>query len=197
MFFLYIKTRKQGGFKMSVKSKRTKQIKLKDIQKQHKKVHTMSTYVLNEEENLIIQYYKQFPEERIHELMEELYSSVKFVEENNLNFFQKEEQLIQFAMFLMIRKFTSLESEIPTNFETQVSIMSQIISIGLWDTIFEEVLPPDEVNRVLEKFKEYQLMVEKIGHTLQQELSVLDEKVQNPEVLHPLVNPPTNTKVID
>ena len=182
---------------MSVKPKRTKQIKLKDIQKQHKKVHTMSTYVLNEEENLTIKYYEQFPEERIHELMEELYSSVKFVEENNLNFFQKEEQLIQFAMFLMIRKFTSLESEIPTNFETQVSIMSQIISIGLWDTIFEEVLPPDEVNRILEKFKEYQLMVEKIGHTLQQEFSVLDEKVQNPEVLHPLVNPPVSTKVID
>lgn len=162
---------------------RQKQIKLSHIESQHKQINKMNTYTLDEEKNLVIKYYSIFPESKIEELLKELNEAILYTEENKLSFFKTDEQFYKYLHLLIIRKMTSLESEIPKDFSSQVSIMTQIIDIGLFRTLFDEVIDGNEVLKVIERVEEMVTNVAKIAEATQKELSKL-ERLKNNNILN-------------
>lgn len=164
------------------KKPRQKQIKLSHIKSEHKNINKMETHVLDKEKNLVIKYYPIFPENKIEELLKELHEAILYCEENDLEFFKDDDQFYKYLYLLITRKFTSLESEIPSDFPSQVSIMSQMIDIGLIRTLFDEVLDGNEVTEVFARVDEMVTNLAKIAEATQKELAKLD-KLENKEIL--------------
>lgn len=161
---------------------RQKQIKLSHIQKQHKQINKMETYVLDEEQNLIIKYYPIFPENKIEELLKELHEAILYCESENLDFFKSDDQLYKYLYLLITRKMTSLESEIPKDFPSQISILSQMIDIGLIRTLFDSVIDGNEVTEVFARVDEMITNLVKIAEATQKEMAKL-ERLENKEIL--------------
>jgi len=161
---------------------RQKQIKLSHIETQHKQINKMETYVLDEEQNLVLKYYPIFPENKIQELLTELHEAVVFVEEQKLDFFTDDFQFMKFLYLLIAKKMTSLDSEIPSDFHAQVSILNQIIDVGLFKTIFDEVLDGSEVMKVMDRVEEFSKNANMLNDAIQKELVKL-EKLQNKDIL--------------
>jgi hypothetical protein len=180
--------------KQAVKKPRAKTIGLKAIEKQYKDINKMESFTLDEEQNLQIKYYAVFPESKIQELLVEANNSLTYVSENELDFFNDNEEFIKYIYFLIIRKFTSLESEIPENdFPAHVNIMNQIIDVGLFNKIFDEILDQSEVFRIVERLQQFVEMTARISEMTQKELEKAERLIKNKEVVHPLVNPAMNT----
>lgn len=189
------KTTKTNTVKqVAAKKPRAKQIKLSHIESQQKSINRMETFILDEEQNLQIKYYPVFPETKIQEVLKEAYESITYVSENELSFFNEDSEFIKYVYFLIIRRMTSLEEEIPENdFPAHVTIMNQIIDIGLFNRIFEDVLDQSEVFRVIEKLQQFVELTAKIDEIQRKELEKAEHLVVNKDVIHPLLNPTTNT----
>lgn len=171
---------------------RAKKITLKSIQKQYEKVSTMSTYILNEDDNTQIKYYEIFDENKIGEVLEEAYANLLYAEQNDLDIFKGEladETFIKYVLLLTLKHFTDLKDAIPDTLPEQAHILNQIIGIGLWDTLFEHVLPADQVAKVLEKLEKMIEMVAQATDIQQRELEKAERLIKNKDVIHPLVKP--------
>lgn len=176
---------------------RQKNLTLKTVEKQFKQLSKLSTYVINPDENLVVKYYEKFDEIKIQELLQTAYEHLSYVEENNLTFFTSDEQFLQYVHYLMIMKFSSLGDDQPTDFEPQVSIMNQIVSTGIFNLFYQSIFDGDEVMKVLERFEQFQTLVDKIvdleASTREQiKSSVQNKEILNytqPAVIHPLVSP--------
>lgn len=136
---------------MAQKKPRQKPLKLKDIQKTYEKMNTYKTHILNEEDNTVIKYYEIFDNKKIEELLKQLFNSIQFDNERKINFFNEDEKLIQYIMFLILKNFTNLDKEIPEELDAQIPIFNQIISVGLFEEMFNNVFPPEQVSLVLER----------------------------------------------
>lgn len=165
------------------KKPRQKQIKLSHIAKQYSDVNKMSTHILNEEENITIKYFDKFDEKRIQNVMKEANSSLLQDKEQNLNFFKNDDEVfIQYVLFLVIKHFTNLEKEIPDSLAEQINIFNQIISIGLFEEMFNEVFPPDQVSIVLERIGNFAQLSQQIAETETETRLKAIETVQHPVV---------------
>ena len=167
---------------MTQNNKRKKKVSLKDIEKQYKSVTTLSTHVINKEENIVIQYYKVFDNTRIEAIMKEAYSNIEYDEKHKLNFFINDEIFIQYIFFLTIKHMTNLHDEIPSTLDKQINIFNQLIAIGLFEEMFNNVFDPNEVSKILERFGSFASMATQIA-----ELENDTRSKANQTVIHPLM----------
>lgn len=171
---------------MTNKKPRAKKQTLASFQKEYKEMQKMTPFLWDEEKNATISYYKVFDMNIVEDLFKELLAIINYTEENNIDFFKGELGEIKlrlYVQFLIVKYFTELGKEIPdSSFNEQRNILDQLIGLGHWDRIFNEMLPPYQVERVMEKFEE---MVERgyqFQDILQKELAKLD-KLENKEIL--------------
>lgn len=187
---------------------RNRTINLKEIVKKEKQMDKMSTYILDRDyesnTNTIIKYYEKFSQERIDDLLQEAYKNLDYVKREKLPYFQGENQDVEFMsyiIFLISVRFTSLDKDVSTDFTNQVPIMASMYTTGLTDRIQNEVLPQEEIYRILEKLEQFTSMVNKISNLEESTRDEILSSVQNKEILnytqpntdviHPLVNPET------
>lgn len=175
---------------------RQKQIKLSHIQSKVKEINKMETYVLDEEQNLVIKYYPTFPENKIEELLKEINQIVVEAEEKGSDFFKDNSLFMKYLYLLILKKMTSLDSEIPEDFETQVYVMDQIIDIGLFRKVFDDILDGNEVLKVIGRVEEMVVNVAKITEATQKELAKLD-RLENKEILNKPFNVLTSPSPTD
>lgn len=175
--------------KTTPKKPRAKQIELSHIEKQNKEMSKLSSFTLDEEQNLQIKYHEKFGKDKIDELLTELYEKTNYAKENNLTYFQEDDFFLQYTHFLIIKHFTSLENEIPDDLESQINIMEQIYNIGLFERLFDEVLPPDQVEKVIEKLEGFIINLANVLEAQEKELAKMEKLIKNKDVIHPLVNP--------
>lgn len=168
--------------------KRQRQIKLKDITKEFKSINTLSTHVLNKEDNIVIKYYKVFDNKRVEELMKEAYSNLEYDNVHNLGFFKEDEIFVQYIFFLILKHMTNLKAEIPDTLDEQISIFNQLISIGLFEEMFNNVFDSNEVSKVLERIGAFSTLVEQIEEQAQKEF---EQNIKTPLI------PLSNKKAID
>ena len=166
-------------------STKPKQIKLVNIEAQSKNINKMETYLINEEQNLELKYYPLFSETKIGEVLGELYSDVNKAKEMELDYFENEQadnNLIKHLHCLILKHFTSLKSEIPNDLPTKINIFDQIVDIGLFKQIFEDVLDPNEVVKVETRLYEYMINLDKIRQQQEEAISQISSQLQNKEL---------------
>lgn len=178
------------------KAKRQKQIKLSHIAKEYSDVNKMSTHILNEKENITIKYFEKFDEKRIQNVMKEANSSLLQDKEQNLNFFKNDDEVfVQYVLFLVIKHFTNLEKEITDSLAEQINIFNQVISIGLFEEMFNDVFPSEEVSRVLERVGNFAILAQQVAEKESETRQKALETVQHPVVRKKLVEGKFDAKV--
>lgn len=168
---------------------RVKPITLKNIQKQQKKINQWTTYVLDEKTNTVLKYYEVFDNHKIEELLTEAYEKIQYAEANDIELFTDDSRFMQFIYFLLIKHFTHLGDQIPDNLEGQIQAMDSLVSTGLFEEIFNNILDSNEVLRVVERFQEFQALVIQMGNVLLDAQKELDEKVVNKEIFNTIKSP--------
>lgn len=137
------------------KKPRQKKLSLKTIQAQEAELNKLSTYVVNDETNEVIKYYKKFDQKKIQKLLEEAYEKLMYVEKNGIEFFKTDEEFVSYINFLSIKFFTHLGDEIGDSFEEHMEAMNALISLGYYKLILEDILDPNEVYNVLETMNNF------------------------------------------
>lgn len=163
---------------------RAKKLTLKQIQKEHKQLNKMASYVYDDANNITIKYYEQFSESKIDELLLDLYDSMKQAEDDGLDYFEDEARIVFFVHFLIIKHFTDFKNEIPNDFPTQHTIMKQFYDKGIYYDLMNNMFDGNEVTKVIERVEEKVGMVNKIMEATQKELAKL-ERLENKEILKP------------
>lgn len=77
---------------------------------------------------------------------------------------------------------TNLYDEIPATLDKQVNIFNQLIAIGLFEKMFNDVFDPNEVSKVLERIGTFAQLA---GQIAELEEHTRNEATQT--VLHPLM----------
>lgn len=172
----------QSNKKATPSKPRQKQIKLSHIKSTHKEINKMESYLLDEEKQLIIKYYKIFPETKIHEMLTDLQETIAECKDKKIDYFNNDTDFMQFLHFMIIKHMTSLKDEIPNDFSTQVNVLNQIIDIGLFKRLFDEVLEGEEVLKVLDRVNDLGENMNKINMALEKELAKL-ERLENNDIL--------------
>lgn len=162
----------------------------------------MDTYVLETDyennTNTVIKYYKEFNHNKINTLLEEAYENLELDKKEDLGFFTDDAVFINYVMWLVAVRFTSLSKDVPRNLTEQVGIMDEMVSTGLLETIHDFVLDQAEVFKVVEKINSLTKLAEDINKESKEIFEQLEDVIENPEifnlgknkdVIHPLVNP--------
>ena len=161
-------------------------ITFKDIRKKKKEIDKLSTYVLEEDyennKNTIIKYHAKFSEIKIQELLKEAFDSLNTDEEKELGYFVSDENFLAYIHFLIAVRFTNLGKQVPKNFEEQIPLMNELIDTGLFERIFNDVLPSEEVDKVFIKLAEFRLIMEKTGELIDSGNNSL-EQLENKEII--------------
>jgi hypothetical protein len=71
---------------------------------------------------------------------------------------------MQYIYFLIIKHFTNLRDQIPSDFPSQVEAMNIVVSTGLYETMFNVCFDENEVLDIVEKFKSFVSIVDQIAH---------------------------------
>lgn len=100
-----------------------------------------------------IRYYNKFSDTKIEKVLKELYEALAYDEENNLRLFKEDETLFQYSYFLVIKHFTDFGKEFPNDFESSIVLFNKMIELELFTEIINNVLPLNEVGRVIERIK--------------------------------------------
>ena len=154
-------------------------ITLSEVLSETQKYDVMFTHVLNAEENRVIKYNKYFDAEKIQELILELFEDMQYAVENDIPFFENEEQLIKYEMLLIIKYFSHFKEEIGNNFEEKIVALHALFKTGLFDLFFEELFLENEVVNVMERVNQTAERAVFIEKEVKEQL----EKVENKEIL--------------
>lgn len=139
------------------KKPRQKKISIKTIQAQEADINKLSTYVLNEENNEVIKYYKKFDEKKIQDLLIEAHAKMRYVAEHDeIDYFNNDGQFYEFLTYLTIKYFSHFYDELKeSSFEEDIAAMNALVSTGLYRAILNDVFDGNEVNKVIEYMEEF------------------------------------------
>ena len=154
-------------------------ITLSEVLSETEKYDVMSTHVLNAEENRVIKYNKYFDTEKVQELIIELFEDMQYAVENDIPFFENDEQLIKYEMLLIIKYFSHFKAEIGESFEEKIQALHALFKTGLFDLFFEELFLENEVVNVMERVNQTAERAVFIEKNMTEQL----EKVENKEIL--------------
>lgn len=162
---------------------RAKDMTLGKLNKNYKKLAKWSTYVLDEETNLVLKYKEKFDKMEINQILTDMYNQLEYVEKKEYNFLKDETELVQYMHFLMIKQFTHLGKDIGEDIESQIPVMTELIATGLFEFIFEHVFEQDEVLAVIAKFQERVDIIKRIGDYSAEMQEEYAEKLINKDLL--------------
>lgn len=143
------------------------QLKLSEVKKRVKELEKKEKFYLDKENDEYIYYYPKFSDTKINELIEELYKTITYCQENKLDKLNTDEEIGRYLQFLIIKHFTSFKSEVDNKpFDIHYASMEMLEEVGLHRTFLNHMFDPVEVNKVLDRKNE----IEKLGETLIAEL---------------------------
>lgn len=162
---------------------RAKQIKLSTLDSKNKQNNKMSAYMYDTETGHTIKYYEVFPEKKIDALIEDLYKTMTYVEENKIPFPANDTELMNYVLYLTVKHFTHLKDDIGDKFEDNLKAMEILYDTRLYQLCHEALFNPEQVNLVLDKVTKAALLSDKIKDTEKQARNEIEEKVVNTEIL--------------
>lgn len=179
------------------KKPRQKKLSLKSIQAKEADIHKLSTYIINQETNEVIKYYKIFDEFKIQELINECFDKIKYAEENGIEYFTQDSHLGMHISYLIVKHFTHLEDELrDSTLEQDIAALNALVSTGLYYTILEDVLDPNEILKVTDKITKH---IEGSAKALEAQAKMQQDSfnmVQSPVIKSKLQNTETYRNVL-
>lgn len=132
--------------------KKEKQLKLKDIQSKSKELTKREKFYLDKEKQQFIYYYPKFSKKKTFELFVDLKETIDHVGKNNLTFPSNDLEIIQYTQFLIIKHFTSLQTELKNkSYEVHVETMYKLMETGLFAKFIDEMFDKSEVYDLLDE----------------------------------------------
>lgn len=110
-----------------------------------------------------IRYFNKFSNSKIKKLMEELHDTIKEDEQQPIKYFTSDGRFYDFIYFLIIKHFTDFGQEFPDGYEESIRVFSMLVELELFTEILENVLPINEVGRVLEEIVHRAQLVEQFA----------------------------------
>src|SRR5690606_35166125 len=157
----------------------------------------LSPYILDNENNEIIKYNKIFDERKINELLEEAIEKMEYANENDIEFFKQDSELLIYISFLTIKYFTHLKDELEnSSLEDDISALGSLLSTGLFKKILNDVFDGNEVHKVYDVMTEH---IEGSAKALEVQAKMQQETfnmVQSPTIKSKLQNTETYRNVL-
>lgn len=166
---------------------RNKKLTLNKIKEEHKKINTMSIFEYDPVNKVNIKYYEVFPEDKIEELLVEAHNTLEYIEKHNLEPFESDEDFYKYLGFLIIKFFTELKNEIPDDFPSQIPIMDQMISTGVYRKLLNDMFDVNEITKVYDRVAETSEKIIQLNEMIEKEMAKLDT-LKNKDILNQLFN---------
>jgi hypothetical protein len=161
--------------------KRQKAIKLSDIQAKQKDIKKLTTYIYDEENNIVIRYNEKFNPATTEKLLKHAYESLVFAEENDIDFFKNDTAFLQYIYFLLIKFYSNLGKDLSDKLNEQIPQFASLVETGIFELFFSELFNMNEVLDVVDKMKSFAQVIDQIAqldeHTRQQILSSVESPV--------------------
>lgn len=187
---------------MNVQKMKNTSMTIKKNRAHKNRIDKMDTYVLETDvesnTNTVIRYYKEFNHNKINDLLEEAYENLELDKREDLGFFTDDAVFINYVMWLVAVRFTSLSKDVSKDLKEQAPIMDEMVATGLLETIHDEVLDQSEVFKVIDRINKLAQITGDIERKSKEIFESLEDTVENPEIfnlgknkdiIHPLVNP--------
>lgn len=133
---------------------RQKLAKFSNLEKQVKKLNTLTPFVINSETNEIVKYNEEFDEIKIQDLLVELNTHIQYDQENNIGYFENNEKVINYINFLICKYFSHFYDEIGSQFETNIAAFKTLVRLGLFHKFHNDIFNPEQVAKVFDRFYE-------------------------------------------
>lgn len=191
-------TKKKSPTKSTAPKKpRQKKLTLKSIQAKEASIDTLSTYVLNEETNEVVKYYKIFNESKIQFLLTEAFEKIQYAAENDIEYFTTDSDLYNFISYLSIKYFTHLGEELQDSaLEDDIAAISALISTGLYKTILNDVFDGNQLQRIFETMSEHIELSGRVEKYQAELMAQVEDKVESPVIKKKITNK-SNLKVLN
>jgi hypothetical protein len=172
-------------------AKKNTDLKLNQIKKKAKEVHTKEKYPLDD--GSTITFYPIFPDLMIEEMLEELQTHMKVLNEKEIKLSEK--MNLYLINIMMIKYFTHFKADMPDTILGEdkesglLDWLNHFADTGLMKIIIEEVFLKDQVTKVFDKLTEFigsTMFLEELGKKTQEHVQKL--KLQNAEVFSKLNN---------
>lgn len=161
---------------------RNKKLTLNKIKKEYKKINTMSIFEHDPINKVNIKYYEVFPEDKIEELLVHSYETLEYIEKEKLEPFKTDGDFYKYIGFLIIKFFTELNNEIPNDFPSQIAILNQMISTGVYRKLMNDMFDVNEITKVYDRIAETSEKVIQLNQMVEKEMAKLD-KLQNKDII--------------
>lgn len=194
--------------KSTPKRQNKKQLSLTAISKSAKNINTLKEHIWDVETNTVIRYYERFDNNKIEELLNELYEDISYADSEGLKFFQDDSNMMKYLSILIVKFFTHLNKTIPKEFEKKIAYMNEMLTIGLVEELFDKCFIDSEVYKVFSKVIETANLNEKLvnleletGAKMKNFLSNSENMQQlqklsvHKDIIHPLVHPDIVSKI--
>ncbi|MFJ6207291.1 hypothetical protein [Lysinibacillus sp. NPDC092081] len=133
-------------------TKRETKLSLADIQKNADALNKKQKFNIDQEQGKFIYFYPKFSKRKITILISELADTIEYVQRNKLDFFQNDHELNNYILFLIIKHFTDLQTELKDKpIETHFATMNQLVDIGWYEVFLTEMFTMNEISNVLEE----------------------------------------------
>lgn len=133
-------------------AKRETKLTLSDIQKKVDELNKKQKFHIDKDLGKFIYYYPKFSQRKVTMLINDLASTIEYVQQNNLDFFKNDNELNHYILFLVIKHFTDLKTELKDkSIETHFATMHNLVEIGWYNLFLMEMFNIHEVVNVLEE----------------------------------------------
>ncbi|EON72841.1 hypothetical protein [Lysinibacillus sphaericus] len=133
-------------------AKRETKLTLADIQQNADELNKKQKFHIDKDQGKFIYYYPKFSKRKVTILINDLASTIDYVQQNNLDFFKNDHELQHYVLFLVIKHFTDLKTELKDKpIESHFATMNNLVEIGWYDLFLTEMFTMQEISKVLEE----------------------------------------------
>jgi len=133
-------------------TKRETKLTLADIQQNADALNNKKKFYIDKDQGKYINYYPKFSKRKITILISDLANTIEYIQQNKLDFFQNDNELNNYILFLIIKHFTDLQSELKDKpIETHFATMNHLVDIGWYEIFLTEMFTIHEISNVLEE----------------------------------------------
>lgn len=139
-----------------------KELKLEEVLKSDKDFEKSKRLDLNSK--ITFYYAKSIPERKIDDLFKELLNSIKFDKENNVGFFDSDEAVNKYVIYLIVKYFTNLEEALmDKDLYVNIQTFNQLYDKGFLNRVLV-TLDEDEIAKVQEAYVNLTRVVAKVDN---------------------------------
>ncbi|MFG3431980.1 hypothetical protein [Lysinibacillus fusiformis] len=135
-------------------SKRETKLTLTDIHRNAEELNKKQKFFIDKDQGKFIYYYPKFSKRKITILIKDLSDTLAYVEQHKLDFFNNDDELNNYILFLIIKHFTDLQTELKDkSVELHFATMNELVDIGWYEMFLLKMFPMQEISNVLDEIK--------------------------------------------